>query len=121
MAKVLVTVPDPLAKNEPEDDNRDRPPLIIGEFVDVAIKGKPLKDVVRLDREYLRKDQTVWVMDDNDKLQVKDVEVVLRDKEYAYISAGIEGDTRVITTSLTSLSDGAPLRLESSDEEQSSE
>jgi hypothetical protein len=40
------------------------------------------------------------------------VEVVFRDQEYVYISAGLDEDDLVVTTNLATVVDGAPLRLE---------
>lgn len=110
MARVLATIPDPLARDLKEGVN-NKPPLIIGEFVEVAIQGRPVEDVVRLDRDYVREDDTVWIMQDG-KLAVKEVEIAVRDAQYAYITAGLEGGDKVVTTNLSTVVEGAPLRLE---------
>ena len=108
LARVLLTVPDPLA-HEPESEGL--PPLMVGSYVEVRIEGKPIEDVIRLDRDYLRRDDTVWVNQDN-VLRIREAEVVFRDSDYAYISAGLEPDDRVVTTNLATVLDGAALRLE---------
>lgn len=108
LARVLLTVPDPLA-HQPE--SAGLPPLMVGSYVEVRIEGKPIEDVVRLDRNYLRRDDTVWVNEDN-VLRIREAEVVFRDSDYAYISAGLEPDDRVVTTNLATVLDGAALRLE---------
>jgi RND family efflux transporter MFP subunit len=108
LARVLLTVPDPLA-HEPESEGL--PPLMVGSYVEVRIEGKPIEDVIRLDRDHLRRDDTVWVNEDN-VLRIREAEVVFRDSDYAYISAGLEPDDRVVTTNLATVLDGAALRLE---------
>ncbi|MBD3335426.1 MAG: efflux RND transporter periplasmic adaptor subunit [Candidatus Eisenbacteria bacterium] len=110
LARVLVAVPDPLAYKGGED----RPPMMIGSFVETLITGKAIPDVIRLDRDYIRKDDTVWVMEDG-KLRIRNPKIVFRDAQHAYIESGLAADARVVTTNLATVTDGAPLRLAASD------
>lgn len=112
MAKVLVTVPDPLGL---ESDSPEAPPLIIGAFVEARIEGRELTDVVRLDRDYVRQGDTVWVMEDG-LLAVREVEILLRDAEYAYLTSGLNAGDRVVTTNLATVVEGSALRLETAAE-----
>lgn len=107
MARILVTVPDPLAR---QDGTAGVPPLMIASFVEARIEGEPIADVVRLDRDFVREDDTVWVMAEG-KLEIRDAEVVFRDARYAYVASGVEDGERVVTTNLSSVVDGAALRL----------
>ncbi|MEC9373381.1 MAG: efflux RND transporter periplasmic adaptor subunit [Planctomycetota bacterium] len=103
LARVLVTVPDPLARET------DAPPMILGTIVELQIEGRQLEDVIRLDRAYLRQNDTVWVMVD-DALQIRSAEVVFRDARFAYIRSGIDEGEQVVTTSLATVTEGLPLR-----------
>lgn len=105
-ARVLVEVPDPLAK-----DTASGPELIIGTFVEARVQANEIKDVVRLNRDHLRNNNTVWVMQD-DKLNIREVEVLLTDHEYAYITSGLSGGEKVVTTNLSTVAEGIPLRTE---------
>ncbi|MBC2838324.1 efflux RND transporter periplasmic adaptor subunit [Robiginitalea sp. SC105] len=109
LARVLVEVRDPLARNAPPGT----PPLMIGSFVDCQIEGRPMEEMVRISRDYLRSNNTVWVNEDG-KLSVRDVTVVLTDMNYAYISGGLGGDDQVVTTNLSTVTDGIALRTEGS-------
>ncbi len=111
LARVLVAVPDPLALANPAEDN---PPLIIGAFVETRIQAKEIPEVVRLNRDYIRKDETVWIMEDK-QLQIRPVDILFTDADYAYISSGIEQYDQVVTTNLTTVVEGAPLRVGTSD------
>lgn len=106
MARVLVSVRDPLAR---EAGSRDQPALMIGAFVEAAIRAEELRDVVRLDRDHLRKSDTVWIMKDS-RLDVREVEVVFRDAEYAYVRSGLSEGELVVTSNLSTVVPGAPLR-----------
>jgi multidrug efflux pump subunit AcrA (membrane-fusion protein) len=103
LARVLITVSDPLGRET------DAPPLILGTLIQIDIEGRPITDVVRLDRRYLRDDDTVWVMIDG-KLEIRDTEVIFRDAEHAYIREGLETGDEVVTTTLATVAEGIALR-----------
>lgn len=105
MARLLVAVDDPLAR---ERDEAGRA-LIIGEYLQVMIEGRELQDVVRLDREHLRDNDTVWVMRDG-RLNIQPVDVVFEDERHAYISAGLSAGDRVVTSRLATVEEGVRLR-----------
>jgi len=111
MARVLITVDDPLALNR----HAGKPPMILGAFVRAEIEGRPLNDVVRIERGLVRRNNTVWVMEDR-KLAIRDVEIAFRDQEYAYIESGLEDGDQIITNELASVVAGARLRLEADEQ-----
>jgi hypothetical protein len=49
------------------------------------------------------------------KLSIRDVEVVFKDADYAYIKSGLSGNEKVVTTNLTTVVDGAKLRQKASE------
>ena len=112
LARVLVSVPDPLAYRP---ESSDLPPLMIGAFVETRIVGKEITDVVRLDRDYLRANSTVWVME-NEKLHIRLIKIIFQDAEHAYISDGLRHQDHVVTTNLSSVRDGASLQVKDSGE-----
>ncbi len=105
LARVLATVTDPLGQTV------DGPPLILGTIVQIEIEGRALEDVVRIDRRWLRQDDTVWVMVDG-ALQIRAADVLHRDAEHAYLRAGVEPGEHVVTTNLAAVSEGLSLRRE---------
>lgn len=104
LARLLVVVDDPLGLE------RDLPPLTAGSFVEATLEGQPLRDVLRIPRELLRRNDIVWVMEE-DKLALRSVELVLEDAEHAYVSAGLSPDARIVVTDLATATEGAPLRV----------
>ena len=108
LARALVAVEDPLAR---KTSSERKQPLIIGAFMQAQITGNEISDVIRLNRDYVRKNETVWVMQD-EKLQIRDVKIVFSDAEYAYIHSGLEENEKVVTTNLTTVTEGAKLRTE---------
>lgn len=107
MARVLITVEDPLALKQAAG----KPALMLGTIVRAEIEGLPLDNVVRLARQLVRRNNTVWVMEDQ-QLAIRDVDIVFRDEHHVYISSGLETGDSVITNDLASVVPGARLRLE---------
>lgn len=105
MARVLVAVDDPLGRQD-----RDRQALMLGTYVEVHLEAREIPDVVRLERELLRKGDTVWVMK-GDKLDIRAVDVAFRDARYVYVRTGLSGDEKVVASELARVVDGAKLRL----------
>lgn len=103
LAQVLITVSDPLARNSNE------PPLILDTLLETHIEGRPIENVVRLDRDYLHERDTVWVMKDG-KLEIRETQVLFRDAEFAYIQAGLNSGEEVVTTTLATVAEGIDLR-----------
>ncbi|MEM1070128.1 MAG: efflux RND transporter periplasmic adaptor subunit [Planctomycetota bacterium] len=103
LARVLVTIPDPLGLKS------GAPPLILNSLIETAIEGKPINNVVRLDRGLVRDQDRVWIMKDN-QLEIRQTEVVFRDAEFAYISEGIEDGDEIVVTTLATVADGIGLR-----------
>ncbi len=108
MARLLVSVPDPLAYQ-----HDSLPALMINSFVETRIYADEITDVVRLSRDYLRENETVWVMEDS-KLRIREVNVAFMDAQYAYLSDGLQDEDQVVTTNLSTVVDGAPLRTSES-------
>ena len=111
LARVLVAVEDPLVK---QTTSPGLQPLIIGAFMEVGIEATEIKDVFRVSRDLIRKDETVWVMVDN-KLQIREADIPIQDAEYAYITSGLNDNEKIVATNLTTVVEGVSLRVEGSD------
>ncbi|QDH81092.1 efflux RND transporter periplasmic adaptor subunit [Echinicola soli] len=107
LARIIIKVPDPLGTSA----ENNQPKLLIDEFVEVNIQGKPIENVVKLNRDYMRSNETVWVME-NKKLSIRKVQIKLMDAHFAYISQGLEHGEQVVTTNISTVTDGVPLRVE---------
>ncbi|MDQ8184641.1 efflux RND transporter periplasmic adaptor subunit [Pelagicoccus sp. SDUM812002] len=105
LARVNIEVADPLAM----ESGSDLPPLILDSLLEVIIEGKPIENVFRMDRSYLRQDATVWLKEDGE-LRITEVTVVFQDASHVYISEGLMQDADIVTTGLSSVVEGAALR-----------
>jgi len=103
LARVLITVGDPLGRNS------EAPPLILDTLLQTEIIGRPIENVVRLKREYVRDNDTVWIMKDQ-QLEIREVAIEFQDAQYAYIREGLENGDEVVTTTLATVAEGVRLR-----------
>jgi len=97
LARVLVAVPDPLQLDLPPEQ---RQPLLLGSYVRVDLKGPTLEDVFVLPRQALREEQVVWIMDENNALEIRPVHIVLNRQDDVVIDEGLADGDRVITSPL---------------------
>jgi len=107
LARVLVSVKDPLAL---EDDAKG-PRMIVGGIVQAEIEGSPLENVFRIDRNYLRENDTLWIKRDG-KLAITEATVLFKDKDHAYIAEGLKDGDLLVTSNLSTVAEGVPLRTE---------
>ena len=91
--------------------------LKIGTFVNAEIQGLPADNVVVLPRFVLRPDNTVLVANSDDELEILQVEVLRAEPKKVYLSKGIEGGTRVVTTVLDAPVPGTRLATQSTTSE----
>jgi RND family efflux transporter MFP subunit len=107
MARLLVSVQDPLSLGAD-----DMPALLIGSYVHVEIMGKTITSVIPLAREYLRNGNIVWVMNQDNCLEIRPVQIAYRDKSKVYINHGIEPTDHIVTTNIEAPIHNMPLSLE---------
>ena len=103
MVNIVIEVADPFSHSN------SRPPLVPGMFVNVAIKGKQLENVIRVPRYVVHNTNQVWV-GRNGRLNIQEVRIVRRDTNYAYIVSGLEAGAVVITSPLDTVIDNMKIR-----------
>ena len=110
MINIIVRVDDPYAT---------RPPLAMGLFVTVEIEGRNLPRAAVLPRPALHEDDVVWVMDGEDKLRFRKVDVARIQGDEVVVKAGLEDGERVVITPLKAVTDGMAVRAVPGEEERS--
>jgi len=112
MARLLLEVKDPLGLQEKD---KKRPMLLIGEYVRVFIEGEELDDVYRIPRSALRNNNEVWLVDDESRLLIKNVETIWRDEESVLVRDGFRPGERLVVSGLAAPVTGMAVRVESPD------
>ena len=106
MARLLVEIRDPLCLLP---ENKEKPPLLIGEYVQANISGKTIPDVFWIPRLALREGNVVWIEKEG-KLEIRTVEPLWKDAQNALITSGLfEGD-QLITSGLSAPIPGMALQ-----------
>lgn len=115
MARLLVEVADPLALLK---ENSDKPGLLLNSYVRVDLEGRQLTSTAAISRDFLRDGDTLWIMDREDKLDIRTVEIVFRGEKEVYIASGVATGERLITTILPTPVQGMSLRLSGEGQQQ---
>jgi RND family efflux transporter MFP subunit len=108
MARLLVRVEDPLALRE---ENAGEPVLLLGAYVRVVIEGTEIPDVAAIHRDRIHDGNRVWILDDEDRLEIRTVEVAYRGPDLALVSSGVREGERIVVTDLAAPVEGMPLRV----------
>lgn len=106
MINVIAEVAAPYAQLD------DRPPLFVGLFVEAEIHGKQIDNVVVLPRSALRGANRVFVIDTNDRLRFRDVDVLRIVADQVYIRGGLKAGEHVCISALENALDGMSVRVQ---------
>lgn len=108
MAGLLIGVPDPLLLrgDAPEGDS----PLMLGDYVRVAMEGRRTGRAARIPRGWLRGDDTVWLLLSGGTLSLRKVTVVYEDRDYAYLVPDLPEDAAIVSSAIAVPVDGMAIR-----------
>ena len=107
MLYAVAQVKDPYARgNDPK-----RPPLAVGMFVRAEILGNLLPGAVVLPRVALHGSDTVYVIDSENRLRFRRVEVFKRERETVIVRSGLEARDVVCISPLETVADGMEVRV----------
>ncbi|MCY3773392.1 MAG: efflux RND transporter periplasmic adaptor subunit [Gemmatimonadetes bacterium] len=91
--------------------NPDRPPLGIGMFIEAEILGKHYPDVAALPRTAMHGENRIGVIDEENRLRFRNVEVLRIESDRVLILSGIETGERVCLSALETQVDGMEVRI----------
>lgn len=114
---VVVRVDNPEAPGTQVSDGgfgiNEAPPLLAGLYAQVEIKGLEGRNVLKIPRQALREGQTLWFHDREGRLQIEPVRVLSRDEDTLFVEApALSDEVQLITSSLTVVTDGMPVRTQ---------
>ncbi|QSX36383.1 efflux RND transporter periplasmic adaptor subunit [Shewanella sedimentimangrovi] len=85
-------------------------PLKYGSFVNATIKGRTVAGIVKLPRHIVRNDTVAVVRADN-TLEIRQVNVVRSDAEFAYVKDSLKDGERISLTSLNNMATGQLVKV----------
>ncbi len=88
-------------------------PLAVGLYVDAEIEGRPIIDAIQIAAEGLRAGNEVFVLNGEGLLDIRQVEVVHRNRDTVLLGAGVEAGEQVIISAIRNPVRG--MRLEAMD------
>ena len=84
-------------------------PLAVGLFVNAEITGRQLQGAYIIPRQALRAGNQVYVLNDDSKLEIRQVEVTWSSADEAVIGSGLNVDDQVIVSAIRNAIAGMPL------------
>jgi RND family efflux transporter MFP subunit len=106
MVHVVARVQDPYGREAGDG----RTPLAVGLFVEAEIEGQSIERAVLLPRSALRAGNRVLIVDAEQRLRFREVEIARRVGDELVVSAGIEAGERVVVSPLQTVSEGMSVR-----------
>jgi RND family efflux transporter MFP subunit len=118
MARLLISIKDPLGISHHENTSRKNsgPPLLIGEYVKSDINGRQIEDAFRIPRTALRDNSHIWLAGADNKLEIRPVKTIWRDKDMVIVKDNLLPGDRLIISELATPVEGMPLSIENNDE-----
>jgi len=96
--------------DDPYQLEADGTPLPIGTFVSARIDGAANVDVIRIPRTALRGADQVLVVDNEYTIQIRTVDILRADNQYAYVRGGVTAGERITTTAIEAPTNGMSVR-----------
>ncbi len=109
LATLLIAIDDPLGLSRRIDA-----PLLLNNYVQVAIHGEKISDVIALPRAMVRNQNQAWVAADG-HLDIRNIDIVWRDSDYVFVQSGLGSGDAVILSDLSSPVEGMALRVHNKD------
>jgi RND family efflux transporter MFP subunit len=103
----VARIEDPYNRHRTDPDST---PLPMGTFVSASISGSTAEDVIRIPRSAIRGNGQVVVVNNNNRLELRDVDILRSGAEDAFISSGVEAGERISITSIENPINGMRVR-----------
>ena len=107
MIQTVARIQDPYGRSA----QLDRPPLAVGMFVKAEISGRLLEDIVVLPRSALRGRDRVVVVDGENRLRLRRVDILRTERETVVITGGLAPGERVCTSPLETVDEGSQVKI----------
>jgi RND family efflux transporter MFP subunit len=107
MVHAVARVSNPYSRgSDPE-----RPPLAAGMYVEAEIAGRKVEDVALIPRSAVRTNDTVLIVDEEERLRFRPVEILQATAEHAIVQSGLADGERICLSNLTAVTDGMRVRV----------
>ena len=111
---VVVRVPDPFSQGQAVEGDSETgvaPPLLVGQFAQVAIDGLELAEYFILPRRALRLGDEVWAIAVDGRVRIVAVDVLQETDELLYVIGDFTDGQQVIVAGISVATNGMEVRL----------
>ena len=91
---LLLEIDDPMSLLNPM---ADVPQVFVNDFLSIELTGKALKDGWMIQTSWLQGDNTIWVVDNNDRLQKRTVSVLHKLNHQLFVHSDFEASDQAVT------------------------
>ena len=84
---------------------------MLGSYVDVVVDARPIEKAIRVPRTAVHGGKNVFVMNDDDMLEIREVDVAWALPEALLISSGLRAGERIVTSRIVNPVPNTKLRL----------
>ncbi|MDH3416422.1 MAG: efflux RND transporter periplasmic adaptor subunit [Gammaproteobacteria bacterium] len=92
------------------------PSLPIGTFVAASIEGSNAVDVIPVPRGALRGADQVLVVNEDNEIEIRTVDILRADTDFAYLTAGVSAGEQITTTAIEAPTNGMTVRTDTEDD-----
>ena len=85
-----------LAIDAPQAEKSHQPQVFINDFLNVKLFGKAIENAWTIKHSWLRPDNTIWVVDKDNTLQKRTVEVLFKGRDVIYVRSKIHPGDRAL-------------------------
>ncbi len=110
MARLLVSVNDPLALRDVADSVQQFLPLLVDAYVEVFIHGPVRKGIYALPQAALRNGQQIYLFSPDSTLRIVEPRIAWSTEDSVFVDEGLKRGDRVVISALTSSLEGMRLR-----------
>lgn len=111
MARILVEIDDPLGlEREALEQEKEPLPVLLKSYVDVEVAAATLENVVELPRAALRDGERAFIVDDQGRLRIRELQIAWRYPHSVLVRGGLKDGDEVVTSRIAAPVDGMSVR-----------
>ncbi len=95
--KVLLAIDNPLSLDQNNTIDSNNPPIFINDFLSIELQGKAINDAWVVKSNLLQADNSIWVVDSNNTMQKRAVDVLYKGRDFVYIKADFSAGDRALS------------------------
>jgi RND family efflux transporter MFP subunit len=108
LAKLIVEVDDPTCL---KPENAGLPHLLLNSYLRAHIEGRVLENVASVSRDFLRENDSLWIMTSEGTLDIRPVEIAWRGRRDVLVGLGAAPGESLVTSDLSIPVQGMKLRI----------